>query len=79
MFQVGIVVGDFHVGFSENVQEVAYTEGILAEEVEDSQACHVAQATVYLAEFIGIHGKEYTHKGIFLKGNIIAKCTYIRP
>jgi len=32
-FKVGKVLGDFHLGFSQHLLEVAYAKGILTEEV----------------------------------------------
>ena len=68
-FQVGKVLGNLHLGLAKHLLDMADTEGILAEQVEDPQAGHVAQATVYPAKFIGIHAiciplKVYTFKGI---------------
>jgi|TARA_B110001454_G_C12535897_1_gene357234 hypothetical protein len=74
-FQVGEVLGDFHLGFSQNLLNVTNTERILPEKVEDSQACHVTQATIDPAEFLRIHGlniplKVYTCKGILLQSGL---------
>lgn len=68
-FQVGEMLGNLYLRFSQYLLDMADTEGILAEKVEDSQASDVTQASVYLAKVIRIHVvyipiKEYTCKGI---------------
>jgi len=68
-FQVGEMLGNLDLRFSQYLLDMADTEGILTEKVEDSQAGDVTQASVYLAKVIRIHVmyipiKEYTCKGI---------------
>lgn len=54
-FQVGEMLGNLYLRFSQYLLDMADTEGILAEKVEDSQASDVTQASVYLAKVIRIH------------------------